>query len=64
MSVLGLAAHYAAAETFAPPPSPHADYSFNSGWKFIREDVTNAEQVAFDDSKWIDVKRAAYLQRR
>jgi hypothetical protein len=30
-------------------------YNFNPGWKFIREDVTNAEQVAFDDSKWSDI---------
>jgi hypothetical protein len=32
--------------------SPRVTYNFNPGWKFIREDVTNAEQVAFDDSKW------------
>jgi len=44
-----------AVEIFTPPASPHADYSFNSDWKFIRADVTNAEQVAFDDSKWSDV---------
>jgi beta-galactosidase len=40
---------------FVPPASPRATFSFNPGWKFIREDVTNAEQVAFDDSKWSDV---------
>jgi beta-galactosidase len=40
---------------YAPPASPHADYNFNAGWKFIREDVTNAETVVFDDSKWSDV---------
>ncbi len=45
----------AADSRFAPPVSPRATYSFNPGWKFIREDVTNAEQVAFDDSKWADV---------
>ena len=51
-----LAASLAAAETtFTPPASPHADYNFNPDWKFIREDVTNAEQVNFDDSKWSDV---------
>jgi len=38
-----------------PPASPSQTVSFNPGWKFIREDVTNAEQVAFDDSKWADV---------
>jgi beta-galactosidase len=40
---------------YTPPVSPHADYNFNPGWKFIREDVAGAEQVAFDDSKWADV---------
>ena len=40
------------AETFVPPASPHADFSFNPDWKFIRADVTNAEQVGFDDAAW------------
>jgi beta-galactosidase len=40
---------------YAPPASPHMDYNFNSGWKFIRENVAGAEQAAFDDSKWVDV---------
>src|SRR4051812_21920289 len=35
--------------------SPYGDYNFNSGWKFFKGDVTNADQVAFDDSKWTDV---------
>jgi beta-galactosidase len=45
-----------AAETpYAPPPSPHFVRNFNPGWKFIRQDVTNAANAAFDDSKWSDV---------
>ncbi len=40
---------------FTPPESPRVTYSFNPAWKFIREDVTNAGQVAFDDSKWTTV---------
>lgn len=44
-----------AAEKFVPPASPHQVVDFNPGWKFIRADVTNAETVAFDDSKWSDV---------
>ena len=45
-----------AAETpYTPPASPHADYNFNPDWKFIRADVTNAERVDFDDSKWAPV---------
>ena len=42
-------------KVYTPPASPRATYNFNPGWKFIREDVTNAEQVAFDDSKWSDI---------
>jgi len=53
--LITLTASIAVAEIFTPPASPHADYSFNSDWKFIRADVTNAEQIAFDDSKWSDV---------
>jgi len=37
---------------FRPPASPRVVLNFNSGWKFIRDDVSNAEQIAFDDAKW------------
>jgi beta-galactosidase len=40
---------------YEPPASPRTIYNFNSGWKFIREDVAGAEQAAFDDSKWMTV---------
>jgi beta-galactosidase len=53
--LLAMAASLGAAETFTPPVSPHVEYSFNPGWKFIRADVAGADQVAFDDSKWSDV---------
>ncbi len=46
---------YAAAPTSALPPSPRISYNFNSGWKFIREDVADANQIAFNDSKWSNV---------
>ena len=53
---VALAGFLRAAENgFTPPSSPHLDFNFNPGWKFIRTDLTNAEQVAFDDSKWSDV---------
>ncbi len=56
LALVGLQTAVIAADTrYTPPPSPAAVYSFNPGWKFIREDVTNAEQVTFDDSKWSDV---------
>jgi beta-galactosidase len=37
---------------FAPPASPRAIYSFDVGWKFIRQDVPGAEAPGFDDSGW------------
>jgi len=46
---------FAAGMIFTPPVSPHTDYDFNPGWKFIREDVAGAEQTGFDDSKWATV---------
>jgi len=44
-----------AAENFTPPASPRLTFNFNPGWKFFKSDVTNAEQVAFDDAKWTTV---------
>jgi beta-galactosidase len=45
-----------AAETlYTPPASPRVTFNFNPDWKFIREDVTNAEKIDFDDSKWAAV---------
>ncbi len=43
------------AAPFTPPASPCATFNFNPGWKFIRQDITNAQQVDFDDSQWTDV---------
>ena len=41
-----------AAETiYTSPASPRLTFNFNPGWKFFKSDVTNAEQVTFDDSK-------------
>jgi beta-galactosidase len=40
---------------FTLPASPRAIYDFNPGWKFFKGDVSNAEQVSSDDSKWTDV---------
>jgi beta-galactosidase len=45
----------AAESRYTPPASPNVTFNFNPGWKFIREDVTNAESVDFDDSQWTDV---------
>jgi beta-galactosidase len=42
----------AADARFTPPVSPRATYNFNSGWKFLRQDVPGAMDTAFDDSQW------------
>ncbi len=56
VTLAALATPLTAAEIkFTPPASPRATFNFNPGWKFIREDVTNVEQVSFDDAKWSDV---------
>jgi beta-galactosidase len=44
-----------AAETYIPPVTHRADVVLGSGWRFIRQDVTNAEAPAFDDSAWTAV---------
>jgi beta-galactosidase len=52
-TVLAVALPLRAAEThFIPPASPRVTFNFNPDWRFIREDVTNAEKMDFDDSKW------------
>jgi beta-galactosidase len=40
---------------YAPPASPRAVFNFNSGWKFLKQDVPGAEAPGFDDSKWDSV---------
>ncbi len=42
-------------DKFTVPASPRATYNFNSGWKFIRQDVAGADAAAFDDSQWTNV---------
>jgi beta-galactosidase len=40
---------------YVPPASPRQRLNFNIGWRFLREDVADAEASAFDDSKWTTV---------
>ena len=47
---------------FAPPTTPRVTYSFNSDWKFIRQDVPGAEVVSFDDAQWETVSTPHTLQ--
>ncbi len=44
-----------AVDFFQSPTSPRTKSSFNSGWKFFRADITNAEAVSFDDASWSEV---------
>src|SRR5690348_5522325 len=37
---------------YAPPKSLRATLNFNYDWKFLREDVSGADAIEFDDSKW------------
>ncbi len=43
------------AGAYTPPPSPRAKLNFNLDWRFIREDVSGAEAVGFDDSQWTTI---------
>ncbi len=45
----------AADAKFVVPDSPRVTYNFNSGWKFIKQDVPGADAPGFDDSKWTTV---------
>ena len=40
---------------YAPPSSPRATVNFNLDWRFLREDVKDAEKAAFDDTKWATI---------
>ena len=37
------------------PSTSYAPFSLDSGWKFIRQDVTGAQANAFDDAAWTNV---------
>jgi beta-galactosidase len=43
------------AHTYNPPLSPRQKLNFNLDWRFLREDVTDAEAPHFDDAKWTTV---------
>jgi beta-galactosidase len=42
----------APAQTFTPPAEIRRDTSLVDGWRFVRHDVTGAEQGTFDDQSW------------
>jgi len=39
-------------QKFVQPVSPRTTYNFNPDWKFIKQDVSDADKATFDDSKW------------
>src|ERR1035441_5413393 len=43
------------AQTYVPAVSPRADVLLNSGWHFIRQDVSGAQTNGFDDSTWTNL---------
>ena len=47
-----LATESSSQSAYTPPASERAEYSFDIGWRFIREDVAGAEKPAFDDAAW------------
>jgi beta-galactosidase len=51
-AVLALAAP---AQTDNPPANPRQDLDLDSGWKFIRQDVPEAQNPGFDDRSWTDI---------
>jgi beta-galactosidase len=53
--VLALAIPVLAQEKYSAPDSPRQTFNFNPGWKFIRKDVPEAVNPAFDDAAWSDV---------
>ena len=38
--------------SYTPPSSPRTKFNFNLNWRYIVQNVTNAEQVNFDDNSW------------
>jgi beta-galactosidase len=53
-SLLGLCCIHSlgADNAYSPPATPRERYDMNIGWRFIKQDVTGAQDPAFDDSAW------------
>ncbi len=55
LAMLAMAVPVLGQEKYSPPASTRAMYNFNPGWKFVRKDVPEAANPAFDDSAWTNV---------
>lgn len=54
LAIFSLAAS-GVAQPYVPPGSHRVEININSGWRFIRQDVSNAQVAGFDDSAWTDL---------
>jgi len=43
------------AQNYTPPASHRLDVMMDSGWRFIRQDASGAQNVGFDDSSWTNL---------
>jgi beta-galactosidase len=41
-----------AAQPYTPPATSRVDVNLNPGWRFIRQDISSAQNTSFDDSSW------------
>jgi beta-galactosidase len=41
-----------ASQPYTPPANPRVDVNLSPGWRFIRQDISGAQNVGFDDSSW------------
>ncbi len=45
----------ASARTYIPPANNRLDINLDSHWRFVRQDISGAQTVGFDDSSWTDL---------
>src|SRR5579859_3974182 len=52
MIMFALVALSATASGYRPVANHRKDLNLDSGWRFIRQDVADAQTLSFDDSSW------------
>lgn len=50
--ILSFSGALLAGQTYSPPANNRTNIRLESGWRFVRQDVGGAQNVAFDDSSW------------
>ena len=43
------------AQTYIPPASSRQDITLDANWRFLQQDVANAQNIGFDDSSWTNL---------